>query len=155
MIYRKLRIAWSVAWGVVAVLLCVLWVRSYWVMDYAHCPLRGENMLIVQSIRGRLTVGAHTFNPAKSGIFPLGWGFESSPMQHLVLPRNDDHPQFSSGWDQYGVYVQFPYWLGVFVSAGFAAVSWLRWSHQFSLRTLLIATTLIALGLGWIVYVTR
>ena len=26
---RKLRIAWSVAWGVVAVLLCVLWVRSY------------------------------------------------------------------------------------------------------------------------------
>ena len=28
--YRKLRIAWSVAWGVVAVLLCVLWVRSYW-----------------------------------------------------------------------------------------------------------------------------
>jgi hypothetical protein len=27
--YRKLRIAWSVAWGVVAVLLCMLWVRSY------------------------------------------------------------------------------------------------------------------------------
>ena len=27
--YRKLRIAWSVGWGVVAVLLCVLWVRSY------------------------------------------------------------------------------------------------------------------------------
>ena len=27
--FRKLRIAWSVAWGVVAVLLCVLWVRSY------------------------------------------------------------------------------------------------------------------------------
>src|SRR5262245_23954492 len=27
--YRKLRIAWSVAWGVVVVLLCVLWVRSY------------------------------------------------------------------------------------------------------------------------------
>ena len=28
--FRKLRIAWSVAWGVLAVLLCVLWVRSYW-----------------------------------------------------------------------------------------------------------------------------
>ena len=28
--YRKLRIAWSVGWGVVAVLLIVLlWVRSY------------------------------------------------------------------------------------------------------------------------------
>ena len=31
--HRKLRIAWSVAWGVVAVLLCVLWVRSYWKSD--------------------------------------------------------------------------------------------------------------------------
>ena len=27
--YRKLRIAWSVGWGIVAVLLVVLWVRSY------------------------------------------------------------------------------------------------------------------------------
>ena len=26
--YRKLRIAWTVAWSMVAVLLCVLWVRS-------------------------------------------------------------------------------------------------------------------------------
>ena len=31
--FRKLRIAWSVAWGVVAVLLVVLWVRSYRVCD--------------------------------------------------------------------------------------------------------------------------
>ena len=27
--HRKLRIAWSVAWGIVAVLLVALWVRSY------------------------------------------------------------------------------------------------------------------------------
>jgi hypothetical protein len=33
MTYRKLRIAWSVACGIVAVLLCVLWVRSYWYQD--------------------------------------------------------------------------------------------------------------------------
>src|SRR5262245_51700856 len=31
--YRNLRIAWSVAWGLLAVLLCVLWVRSYWKLD--------------------------------------------------------------------------------------------------------------------------
>ena len=28
--FRKLRIAWSVVCGLVAVLLIVLWVRSYW-----------------------------------------------------------------------------------------------------------------------------
>ncbi len=31
--HRKLRIAWSVAWGVLAVLLIALWVRSYWWVD--------------------------------------------------------------------------------------------------------------------------
>src|SRR6476620_1590942 len=30
---RRLRIAWSVAWGIVAVLLCVFWVRSYKTWD--------------------------------------------------------------------------------------------------------------------------
>ena len=28
--FRKLRIAWSVTWGIACVLLIVLWVRSYW-----------------------------------------------------------------------------------------------------------------------------
>jgi hypothetical protein len=28
--FRKLRIAWSVFWGLNGVLLIVLWVRSYW-----------------------------------------------------------------------------------------------------------------------------
>jgi hypothetical protein len=30
MIYRKLRIAWSVGWGIACVLLIVLWGDSYW-----------------------------------------------------------------------------------------------------------------------------
>src|SRR5262245_2172819 len=31
--FRKLRIAWSLAWGVTAVLLIGLWIRSYWRND--------------------------------------------------------------------------------------------------------------------------
>ena len=42
---RKLRIVWSVAWGIVAVLLVVLWVRSYWCVDgitcFRNCPVGG------------------------------------------------------------------------------------------------------------------
>ena len=34
--FRKLRIAWSVVWGVAAVLLIVLWVRSYWRHGLRH-----------------------------------------------------------------------------------------------------------------------
>src|SRR5690349_16231471 len=45
MTYRKLRIAWSVVWGLAAVLLIVLWVRSYWSADtvaYFHdCQIYG------------------------------------------------------------------------------------------------------------------
>ena len=39
--FRKLRIAWSVVWGLAAVLLIVLWVRSYWWVDQItrHCIL--------------------------------------------------------------------------------------------------------------------
>ena len=37
--FRKLRIAWSVVWGLAAVLLIVLWVRSYWWHD---CVVRAR-----------------------------------------------------------------------------------------------------------------
>src|SRR4051812_4134346 len=36
--YLKLRIAWSVVWAVAAVLLMVLWVRSYWRSDTLGTP---------------------------------------------------------------------------------------------------------------------
>ena len=34
--FRKLRIAWSVGWGILALLLLGLWVRSYWAGDYIN-----------------------------------------------------------------------------------------------------------------------
>src|SRR6187549_3492704 len=58
--YRKLRITWSVAWGVVAVLLCVLWVRSYTTWDRCYWP--GSNLGVqLNSDAGHivLVVGPH------------------------------------------------------------------------------------------------
>src|SRR3954464_13617438 len=31
--FRKLRLAWSVFWGIACVLLIALWIRSYWHID--------------------------------------------------------------------------------------------------------------------------
>ena len=45
-----------------------------------------------------------------------------------------------------------PYWSLVIVAGGFGAMPWIR---RFSLRTLLIATTLVAVVLGLIVAVFR
>jgi hypothetical protein len=51
--FRKLQIAWSVVWGVVAVLLIVLWMRSYWWTDSAwrYTPNGGMR---VDSLYGKI-----------------------------------------------------------------------------------------------------
>src|SRR4051794_19852377 len=48
--FRKLRIAWSVFWGLACVLLVVLWVRSYWWEDEATfvCSSRTKLLLAVE-----------------------------------------------------------------------------------------------------------
>src|SRR4051794_7311826 len=50
--YRKLRIAWSVTWGIAAVLLIALWVRSYWIVDAPHLKLSGYILCRVTTFRG-------------------------------------------------------------------------------------------------------
>jgi hypothetical protein len=49
--------------------------------------------------------------------------------------------------------LQIPIWFLAGLSGVLAATPWIRWIHRFSLRTLLIATTLVAVGLGLIVAV--
>jgi hypothetical protein len=54
--HRKLRIAWSVAWGVIAVLLVALWVRSYWRCDVLCRDFKGFDSLEFMSDSGALNV---------------------------------------------------------------------------------------------------
>jgi Flp pilus assembly protein protease CpaA len=51
--------------------------------------------------------------------------------------------------------VYVPDWFLVVLSAMLAAVPWVRWCKQFSLRTLLIATALVGVVLGLAVYAAR
>jgi len=44
-----------------------------------------------------------------------------------------------------------PFWASVAFSITIATIPWLKWSNRFSLRTLLIATTMVAVALGTIV----
>src|SRR5688572_29967946 len=53
--YRKLRIAWSVAWGLLCLMLCVLWVRSYTVRDSAFWP-RNTFGVEINSIKGHVVL---------------------------------------------------------------------------------------------------
>src|SRR4051812_42704575 len=51
--FRKLRIAWSVFWGVACLVLILLWVRSYWYWDSACDHIDGTQGLELHSLRGQ------------------------------------------------------------------------------------------------------
>jgi hypothetical protein len=72
-------------------------------------------------------------------------------------------PNSETGWNPLGLSgrsyganatgLMVPHWFGVLIFAGLAGLPCLRW--RFTIRTLLIATTLVAVVLGLIVFATR
>ena len=48
--------------------------------------------------------------------------------------------------------LSMPYWFLAALATSLSIFPWTNWSRRFSLRTLLIATTLVAVGLGLIVW---
>jgi hypothetical protein len=165
--YRKLRIAWSVAWGVMAVLLLVLWVRSYWWIDSVYSA-RSTVHISITVFRGqvgatwlkypapipvqaqsfmrhsnRITGGTRVnYNDGTGKPLPSYLGFKSS---WLSAPR-----------PLRAVTLVIPFWFPTFVLTLVAAAPYSRrMKWRFSLRTLLIATTLIAVVLGAVVHAMR
>jgi hypothetical protein len=174
--YRKLRIAWSVAWGIVAVLLIALWVLSYWWFDQFIRAVSASAYFGCTSVQGQIELGL-TNDPSLSATFvknrwlwkrfpmsrwqealdgPVAYYVASAPGPFLSISIRK--PSFSTtsfststpAADAYEANV--PYWMLVVIVSLAAVGPWLPWSNRFSLRTLLIATTLVAVGLGLIVW---
>jgi hypothetical protein len=153
--FRKLRIAWSVVWGIVCVLLIALWVRSYWWTQVGSSPLTVKWSMSYGSYPGVIGIG----------VRPQLSGDDSTPLtmdadDWWLVQQLRGSPAYSSrvfGYFGYGGgVVALPYWFAVFVSATFAGTPWLaRLEWRFSLRTILIVTSLVAVALGLIVYLTR
>lgn len=138
---HTLRIVWSVGCGIACVLLIVLWVRSYWQYDYLYLG-RGRALM---SMRGDV----HTCS--MGGQIPLPrWSVSTTP---LVLTGPHTYSFLGIGYSP-GAWppATIPDWLPTLLFVSLAALPWLRW--RFRLRTLLIATTLVALMLGLIVYLS-
>lgn len=144
--YRKLRIAWSVAFGIVCLLLIVMWVRSYSRDDFVSGPVSNLRFFDLNSHKGRVAIAwvrMPGFN-MQWRVYSFQSGLEkmSSAWWHFRF----DKP--SRSWE-----IAVPYWFNVALAAAVTALPWLRW--RFSLRTLLVAMTLAAVGLGAIVYAMR
>jgi hypothetical protein len=148
--FRKLRIAWSVAWGLAAVSLIVLWVRSYWIVDFIGRGFRAPPETTIVSIFSNYGTLALTRRRVPSGqlkfAVPDGWSYATgeqkfTPQRKFFLRSTNNE-----------VMVQFPTWLPVPFLAAAAVFPWTGIKLRFSLRTLLIATTLLAVVLGLVVW---
>jgi hypothetical protein len=140
--FGKLRIAWSVAWGV----MCLLLITACFALKYRGANLEltrrgGPGPTVVEIYEGKLSLSWKPrlpYRPAWAG---------------QINRHGFRHSVYSNGsWHVWG-----PLWA---VGALFAAVvgplavlPWIRYS--FSLRTLLVVTTLIAVGMALIVWTTH
>ena len=156
--FRKLRIAWSVGWGAVCVLLIVLWVRSYWKLD-GISGNRGVHYVYFDTLQGDF----HFARIVSSSTKPIPWRAFHNPIVDTDLQSRDDsqkgiHHVLGIGWKVLGNgwQVTVALWLPALISGVFAVAPWIRHlKRRFSLRTLLITTTLVAVVLGLIVWVSR
>jgi hypothetical protein len=149
--YRKLRIAWSVAWSVASVLLIGLWGRSYWWLDGATLT-RSAGKLTMTSFNGSVDLSLTAFD--RPAVNDFTWTLGHRPDQDLA-DWFAKRPWFVWVGNATWTNVALPYWAVSLPTATLAVAPWIQWSKRFSLRTLLIATTLIAVVLGIIVWMTR
>jgi hypothetical protein len=157
--FRLLRIAFSVVCGIVCLLLIALWVRSYSCIDSIH-GIGYPKEIWCESLRGELG-------------FLLLPRYAGQPRNISFTTRTPDRvPYYSTGlyddWQvpfsaAFGIRWTFvggfglviPCWTAVIFIATVATAPWIPWSCRFSLRTLLIATTLVAVVLGIVVLASR
>jgi hypothetical protein len=147
---RYLRIAFSATCLIACVLLIALWVRSYWRADTPTTTKFGRVFEFI-SLSGNVVI--------RWADIPSEWG--SAPFT-IPLTENDRDPFDEPPPDHYRAlgfrfssypefrFLSIPYWFPILLCSILAALPWFRW--RFSLRTLLIATTLVAVVLGLVVW---
>ena len=166
--FRKLRIAWSVVWGSAVVLLIALWVRSFWQLDSFSYEagivnIGGESLrgcMVLHRLDGQNSDRAGYFTMPVARAFLdfdipgtyFWFRFTKVPIEPTSLTSGAEIRPLGR---RTGATILVPMWFPLFVAVGFAATPWFRWPKKFSLRTLLIATTLVAVVLGLIVYAIR
>ena len=151
---RILRITWTAGCVVVAVALVALWVRSY--SHYQAITLPGY--IELASDDGNFAIYVY-FPAVREAEEESRWKFvgELEPSTFNSIVPEDATPGLHR--DDHGSYwLVVPHGFPVLILLILAAVPWLpwnRWSNRFSLRTLLIATTLLSILLGTVVWLTH
>ena len=136
--FRTLRIAWSVTSGAAALLLLLLWVRSYWRLQILEKRI-GSQAVQVSSVKSHIAIAR--LDPRAT----IGRSYLSVVAGDSADWRKKGALGFAYCHDSTVTALIAPHWVPALVFATIAAIPWIHW--RFTLRTLLIATTLVAVGL--------
>ena len=141
---RKLRIAVSVFFGLLTVALCVLWVRSFCINDSVQRI--GPSVTSLYSNNGYLGVRHLPKN------FHLQYPGPGADWKVVSTAADGRVPRQWAKFSGFEKSATMPTLLIALPAAAFACLPWVRAGTRFSLRTLLIATTLVAVVLGRVVW---
>jgi hypothetical protein len=141
--FRRLRIAASVFFAVVTAALCLLWVRSYSRVDILYGALPGVFGFEIASHGGRLVLKSGPEDRAfgVSSQSSIAWRNRVNVLGHFNTRYGGTNPTARN-------ILSAPHVLGVALAGFTFLFLQIRKCPRFSLRTLLIATTLVAVVLG-------
>jgi hypothetical protein len=148
--FRKLRIAFSAACLIACVLLIALWVRSY---TWAESYYKDVGQIYCGGSLLRGVVVLHWLDASKCQNSDRGYTWGPAPGVRLDKTFPVHFYGFFFTKNTTGLSLVVPIWFLMVVSIGCAVAPWLSW--RFSIRTLLIAMTLVAVVLGLIVVLSR
>ena len=155
---RRLRIAASVFFVVLTMALSVLWAMSYtWVVGVNHTG--ANNAASLFSMNGSVRLNGTRFPPGFmfDSDRPIpAWTVGFGPSDKEINPRGRWQAQRRGNAFRSSV----PHWFLILVSAILATLMGIPFAQyrppiRFSLRTMLITTTLLAVVLGLVCYVVR
>jgi hypothetical protein len=137
---RTLRIVVTVLGLAACVLLVVLWKRSIWLHEAVYAAISPTHAVVASS--GFSKVHLYAIPTSRLSGLPQYGNVQtclfccSSRLRTAVL--YNDAPR--------GLQIAMPHWFALIVAATTATAPWLSW--RFSLRTMLIGMTLLAVLLG-------
>jgi hypothetical protein len=141
---RKLSISASVACVLACTLFVALWVQTFFSCDTVFGPLPPRLGFVMTSRQSGLSIGCLLRDVSE-------WGSHSLPPENVPSLPYKSALGFGFCRTANIVAIRLPYWFLVLATASAARALMKRTPWQFSLRTMLIAMTLVAVLLGLIV----
>lgn len=161
---RWLRVAVSAVSVMVCSLSLILWATSYYWSAYAAIPLTHARFVGVESFYGVLICdyADQSHYQGTSLYRNRSWEFELDSVGVTDLTTygySNNIPLFRFEVPNPSeVTLTIPYWFLILLSASLAFAPWISWRRthwRFTTRTLLIVTTLVAVVLGFVVWLVR